>query len=235
MANLSAVENEILVTIQRNSSLKQKPSLSELAEECHVSQSTVVKLAKKMGYTGYVDMAYKMYSEREWEESFRADLIEGDLEWTVRKLALKLLEFEDCKNIIAKSPYRDLLGSYFSRKLQMLDIFAVDTYDYSMIMSPRQKRGFAMFCNESAIGDSTELMKIAQKEGYYTIVFSEDPANQLLRFSDFHVVFKKNNYKTANFYNARLLIFLEMVLSEYTVIRNSREEKDNEKTETDKK
>lgn len=229
MSNISEVEKEILVHIQRNSSLKKRVSLSELAEECHVSQSTVVKFAKKLGYSGYVEMVHKMYREKEWAESFRVDLIEGDLEWAVRKIGRKLLEFEKCKNIIAKSPHTDLLGTYFSRKLQMFDIFAVDTYDYAMLMNPCKKRGFAMFFVGSGYGESTELMKAAQKEGYYIIVLAEEKPNLLTRYADFYVIFKKNNYKTADFYNARLLIFLEMVLSEYSRLRKADEETANER------
>lgn len=230
MSKISEVEQEVLAHIQKNNSLKTKVSLSELAEECHVSKSTVVKLAKKLGYSGYVEMVHKMHNEKEWAESFRDDLIEGDLEWAVRKIARKFREYENCKNIIAKSPYGDFTSNYFVRKLQMFNIFAVDTYDYAMVMNSRQKKGFALFYNKSsAYSHYAELMKIAQKEGYYIIVFGEDPSDQLIRYADFHVIFKKINYKTADFYSAQLLIFLEMVLTEYSRIRREDEREEHER------
>ena len=219
MSNMSDLEKEVMQKIQKNVTLKNKVSLNDLAEECHVSKSTIVKLAKKLGYSGYVEMIHKMYNEQEWTDPFRADLIDGDLEWTVRKLAQKLREFAGCKNIIAKSPYGDYVCEYYSRKLQMFDIFAVDTYDYGNVMNSRQKKGFALFCTQSvSFGTYSELMKLAQKSGYYIIVFGVDQADPMIRYADFHVIFKKNHYKTADFFNAQLMVLLEMVLSEYSRI-----------------
>ena len=216
MSKMSDLEKEVMQQIQKNVIIKNKISLNALAEECHVSKSTIVKLAKKLGYSGYVEMVHKMYNEQEWTDPFRSDLIEGDLEWTVRKLAQKLLEYSHCKNVIAKSPHGDYVCSYYSRKLQMFDIFAVDTYDYGMVMNSQQKKGFALFSTQSSsYSEYAELMRLAQKSGYYIIVFGEDPAEELLRYSDFHVIFKKNHYKSADFYNAQMLVLLEMILCEY--------------------
>ena len=36
-------------------------SVREIASENYSSPATVVKLAKKMGYTGYTDMVYRLY------------------------------------------------------------------------------------------------------------------------------------------------------------------------------
>jgi len=219
MNKMSDLEKEVMQQIQKNIILKNKVSLNDLAQACHVSKSTVVKLAKKLGYSGYVEMVHKMYNEQEWTDPFRTDLIEGDLEWTVRKLAQKLREFAGCKNIIAQSPYGDYVCSYYSRKLQMFDIFATETYDYGMILNSRQKKGFALFFSQNnAFGNYSELMRLAQTSGYYILVFATDQADPLIRYADYHVIFKKNHYKTADFFHAQLIILLEMVLSEYSRI-----------------
>ena len=224
MNKMSDLEKEVMQQIQKNIILKNKVPLNDLAQECHVSKSTVVKLAKKLGYSGYVEMIHKMYNEQEQSDPFRTDLIEGDLEWTVRKLARKLREFAGCKNIIAKSPYGDYVCSYYSRKMQLFDIFAADTYDYGMVLNSRQKKGFALFfCQPSSFGNYLELMRLAQESGYYIIVFAADPTDPLIRYSDYHVLLKKNPYKTADFFNAQLIILLEMVLSEYSRILKEEE------------
>ena len=225
MSKMSDLEKEVMLQIQKNITLKNKISLNDLAQECHVSKSTVVKMAKKLGYSGYVEMIHKMYSEQEWSDPFQSDLIEGDLGWTVRKLAQKLREFAGCKNIIAKSLYEDYVCGYYSRKLQMFDIFAADTYDYEMILNSRQKKGFALFFSQSSsFGNYSELMRLAQKAGYYIIVFATDLTDPLIRYSDYHVIFKKNHYKTADFINAQRIGLLEMVLSEYSRILKEEEE-----------
>lgn len=225
MSKMSDLEKEVMLQIQKNITLKNKISLNDLAQECHVSKSTVVKLAKKLGYSGYVEMIHKMYSEHEWSDPFQSDLIEGDLGWTVRKLAQKLREFAGCKNIIAKSLYGDYVCSYYSRKLQMFDIFAADTYDYEMILNSWQKKGFALFLSQNnPFGNYSELMRLAQKAGYYIIVFATDLTDPLIRYSDYHVIFKKNQYKTADFINAQRIGLLEMVLSEYSRILKEEEE-----------
>ena len=224
MSKMSDLEKEVIQQIQKNITLKNKISLNDLAQECHVSKSTIVKLAKKLGYSGYVEMVHKMYNEQEWTDPFRTDLIDGDLEWTVRKLAQKLREFAGCKNIIAKSPYGDYVCSYYSRKLQMFDIFAADTYDYGMVLNSRQKKGFALFLSQNTSFENySELMRLAQKSGYYLIVFATDPSDPLIRYADYHVIFKNNPYKTADFFHAQLIVMLEMVLSEYSRILKEEE------------
>ena len=215
MSRMSDLEKEVMQQIQKNITLKNKISLNDLAQECHVSKSTIVKLAKKLGYSGYVEMVHKMYNDQEWTDPFRTELIEGDLEWTVQKLAQKFREFSGCKNIIARAPYGDYVSSYYARKLQMFDIFAADSYDYGMVLNTGRK-GFALFCTRFDYRGNGEFVKLAQKAGYYIICFGEDPSEPLMRYADFHVIFKKNRYKTADFYDAQLVILLEMVLSEYS-------------------
>lgn len=224
MSKISDLEMEVIQQIQKHITLKEKISLNDLAQECHVSKSTIVKLAKKLGYSGYVEMVHKMHNEQEWTDPFRTDLIDGDLEWTVRKLAQKLHEFSGCKNIIAKSPFGDYVCSYYSRKLQMFDIFATDTYDYGMVLQSRQKKGFALFFSQTdMVSNYSELMRLAQKSGYYILVFAVDPMNPLIRYADYHVIFKSNTYKTADFFHAQLIVLLEMVLSEYSRILKEEE------------
>ena len=60
MVKLTDIENDILHCINVKITNNIRVSLTDVANECHVAKSTVVKLSKKLGYSGFVEMYYQM-------------------------------------------------------------------------------------------------------------------------------------------------------------------------------
>lgn len=54
MIKLTDIEKDIMHCLNMKIAADTKVSLSELARECHVVKSTIVKCSKKLGYTGFV-------------------------------------------------------------------------------------------------------------------------------------------------------------------------------------
>lgn len=218
MSNLTSVEKEILSYLQTQISLSKKITLTMVATDCHVAPSTIVKLSKKLGYSGFVEMQHQMSQQTDniQTENFQTDLIEGELAQTLKQLALKIKSCENKKNIICSGWNDNLLAHYFSRKLQMFDIFAPASYDYVMTSSKRLNKGIAFFFSKNNFDCDIEMLRLVIQEGYYVIYICEEEPEKMKKLIDYIVEIKKTNYKTADFYGVKTLAFLEMLLSEYS-------------------
>lgn len=58
MPRFSPLERQILQALTSHISQNEEVSLTALAEECHVSKSSVVKAVQKLGYRGFSDLSY---------------------------------------------------------------------------------------------------------------------------------------------------------------------------------
>lgn len=212
---LTEVDKNVIHCLNKHIYEQKNMKLQELAEECHVAKSTIVKVAKKMGYSGFVEMQYSMKKKQsEYKASnFFHDLIEDDLSFVLDELSRLIIENKENKNLVICNGKADILSVYLSKKLSMFDIFAPVTYEYSMVSNPWKKRGIAIFCNTRVdYNDKNKtLIELAKKEKYYIIAFYEKTNSWINQYADFGIQIKTTNYKNADFYSAKMLIILEML------------------------
>ena len=65
LKNMSDSEIRVMNYIIKNSNIIFKQSINDIADNCFVSKSTVVRTAKKMGYNGLVDLKYDFKNKSE--------------------------------------------------------------------------------------------------------------------------------------------------------------------------
>lgn len=220
--NLSIVEKDILNYINTQIHIGKKINLADVANECHVAQSTIIKLAKKMGYSGFVEMYHELQYQmsNDTVHAFE-DVVEGEQAKIISSLAQKLKECEHNKNIIHTSS-NDLISTYLSRKLAMFDIFAPASYDYVMVPKRQLDIGIAFFFveNEEKLSVRSEMLNLLKKEGYYIVVIANEEMKSFKQTIDMMICLKETKYKGANFYHAKALIFIELLLSEYAKVKD---------------
>lgn len=222
MITLTEIEKDIMHCLNLKIAANEKVSLSTLAEECHVAKSTIVKVSKKLGYHGFVEMYYHLH-ERQKKKAFSqttltTTLVEADLSECIDHLVDVLHQYKNKKNFVNSYGRDDMLSSYVARKLMMFDIFAPSTYDFDMVRSLYLSKGVAIFADVRPIHpfEAKDIMKIAKQEGYYIIAFSDHELTWETRYVDYLVKMKKTEYKTADFFEAKVIMLLELVLSEYS-------------------
>ena len=66
---LTDIEKDIMHCLNMKIADHQKVTLAQIADECHVAKSTVVKFSKKLGYSGFVEMYYQL-SDRQKKKAF---------------------------------------------------------------------------------------------------------------------------------------------------------------------
>ena len=111
-----------------------------------------------------------------------------------------------------------MVSSYVARKLMMFDIFAPATYDFDMVKNLYLSKGIALFMDLRDVHpfEAKDIMKIAKQEGYTIIAFSDSDLTWAKKLADHVVRVKKTEYKTADFYAAKVMMLMELVLSEYS-------------------
>lgn len=241
MIQLTNSEEKILSTLQNRISLRQPTSLEDLARECYVAKSTIIKLAKRLGYDGFVEMYYYMSHQLQSAEAsampFESDLVVGDLPTILGELALRLWDYEDCKNIIhsvGRGTMIDceMLGQYIARKMNLLDLIAFPSYDYLMAQPPRRRKGIVFFLDFRNGADRT-MLELTRREGFYLVAFSDHADPVLKADVDYFVQIARTEYRGADFYYSKLLIFFEMLLSEYVHLSSLRLEGTHERDQAD--
>lgn len=222
MSGLTAIENDILHCLNVRIANNEKVTLPQLAEECHVAKSTIIKLSKKLGYSGFVEMYYQLHGKEKrkmlFDSSLDEILVEGNLQECVKKIANLLYQYKHCKNFVNSYGRDDILSAYISRKLMMFDLFAPSTYDFDMVKTVYLLKGIALFPDLRSKNpfEVKDIMKLAKEQGYYILAFSDQELTWEESYVDYFVKLKTTEYKTADFFQAKMIMLIELVLSEFS-------------------
>ena len=229
---LTEVESMIFSKLQMHVNMQEVISLAKLADECHVAQSTIIKMAQKMGYSGFVELRYQLISEQTKntinQPHLMSNLILGDADTIVDSLLQFIIKNKNEKNIIHKSIGIDILGNYISRKLAFFDIFAPATYDYTMTSNFRIGKGFIIFpdTRPNSFEYILPMLQLSKQEGYKLIAFGEEKNEWLETNCDLYIRVPKTPYKDADMYPVKLIILFELIFSK---LATKLEEDKNEK------
>lgn len=241
MPRPSPLERDIIQALTRHISQNEEVSLTELADECHVAKSTVVKAVQKLGFRGFGDLTYSArFNAQERGGLLPRRLVEGDSEAVARELAER---FERCRgrhNLIFSGDRRlsAPLASYMSRKLAMFDIFATPSYDYAMVRAARGNGaagpqgtgpgGFALFFFHRELpaqrglgqqpGFGEGMFAAAEAAGFQVIVFSDDE-RALQDRADLLVRISPNGEADVDLYAVKALMLFEMALTRVSEMR----------------
>ena len=236
MPRPSPLERDIIQALTRHISQNEEVSLTELAAECHVAKSTVVKAVQKLGFRGFGDLTYSArFNAQERGGLLPRRLVEGDPEAVARELAER---FERCRgrhNLIFSGDRRlsAPLASYMSRKLAMFDIFATPSYDYAMVRAAAGPQGagpggFALLFFHRELpaqrglgqqpGFGEGMFAAAEAAGFQVIVFSDDE-RALQDRADLLVRIAPNGEADVDLYAVKALMLFEMALTRVSEMR----------------
>ncbi len=197
-------------------------NLTILASDCHVAKSTVVKAAKKMGYSGFVELYYQMKKDSENKNSKTGNihdyLVCGNLNEYLDTISMIIYESRKKKNIIASFKARQEIADYISRKLMMFDLFAPASYDYDMVFAPTMEIGFIFLIDIDLEEPETlrEVFKIKSDLNFKVIIISNKVNKVFEKEVDVYVKLQESTYRTANFTEAKALVFCELLLERYS-------------------
>ena len=124
--NLTELEKVILNKIHDHISRNERVGINTIAQECFVSKSAIVKLSKKLGYSGYSEMYYTTLSSTNnaLKLDFSHDIVDtykGDsLTIHINMLVELLKDYREKRIYLDSLGFCDSAKEYYLQKLLSL-------------------------------------------------------------------------------------------------------------------
>ncbi|MDI9591256.1 MAG: hypothetical protein QM302_09505 [Acidobacteriota bacterium] len=231
MRSFSQAERSVINALNAHISRNEEVSLTELAGECHVAKSTVVKTLQRMGFRGYQEFSYSFRLSRDVQRGslLPRDVVVGSGTTAARELASvflwcagrKSIAFSDGKCLAAP------LAQYLARKLALFDILAPASYDYAMVDAARAEPGAAFFFihrrdagvghGYSGVGEG--MLAAVRDRGYRTVIFTDTDDASVTSYADVLIRIADNAEPDIDLYATKVLMVIERALSEYARLR----------------
>ncbi|MDQ0360497.1 MurR/RpiR family transcriptional regulator [Breznakia pachnodae] len=224
--SLTDTENLIMNTIWKYVEKKEKVNVSKVAEECFVSKATIIKLSKKLGYSGYSEMFYMMLASRKNDYSLPTNdidaLFSDDSQDLYIQMISELLRYYQNEKILVDSlGFCDAARDYIIQKLLVFNFNANFCYHFEAFSNPSFHSGLYIVLSESgARGEILEKMSRAKENGFNIIAFTTDNDSPVAKMAHTSIEIKSvrsgAHHYEPNLFTAKIMIFMEMVLSSYS-------------------
>lgn len=204
---LSELEKSILVYIVSNIDKCMELGVRGLARETFTSPSTVIRLSKKLGYKGYVELVYAVRSKvlsPAAENVFAAFEEKNLFMTTVPDAVERFIKYLETGNLfIFSTGFSDIVGEYMFKKLLTigkkclktncieLDILYDNYPEPINTILVVSKSGETQYCVSTA--------QFAREKGIQVISFCGNPQSTLTELSD--VAFIVKDYEGADDHN----------------------------------
>lgn len=221
---LTELEKNITNAIHGHILKKEKVSIDVIAKECFSSKSAIVKLAKKLGYSGYSEMYYiLMSSSRTQRATGFSHIVElsndESRNASIRLFCDLLYQFRNAKIHLDSIGLCDAARDYYLQKLLMFGFDVVSSYHFASF----HKNKPGLFCFLSYSGTRAEIfdrVDAAINSGFQVLTLTGNKHSPLGTTADYTIEVAGErsipaNYQP-NFFTANLIILLEMVLAEYS-------------------
>ncbi|MGP6147247.1 MurR/RpiR family transcriptional regulator [Jeotgalibaca sp. A122] len=227
---LSETEEAILRYIIANIDTVLDQGVRTVAKENYTSPATVMRLSKKMGYNGFIDLYYHLEpmvrgSKAPMKQSYESYI--GDLEkyQTEIEQFLTLLNTIKDKNIfIYATGFSGIIGEYIYKKLLVngkRTLFASGTDSVGVLENNVEIAGLFLTITKSGeTRQVVEKMKYFKEQGIPVVTFTNETDNSAARLAD--VVFPIMDGDTlddrnikGNYFFDQVLFLFETIMKEY--------------------
>lgn len=221
---LTELEKTILNRINYYINENEKVNIQTIAKDCFVSKGAVVKLAKKLGFSGFSEMYYVTLAAR--KKTFSVDY--SGVEEIFQNNQSRAYINEFCKLLRQYSGskiYIDSLGicdtarDYYLQKLLIFEFNASICYHFQAfhVHNP----GLYIFLSYSGSNSSiVDKVKVAAENGFKVIALTANPDSPLGKSANYTISVVGNRSDKENYepdlFTANLIILFELVLCEYS-------------------
>ncbi len=233
---LTDTEQQVLAYIIEHLDTALSNGVRTIASANYTSTSTIMRLAKKMGYSGFVDMVYKLRpliqepqdmvdEEQNFIESFcTSSLLTYNTYSLLKTCTARMAEMEPNLIFIYATGFSATVGNYMARKLVNMGrrcIFASGEDSVGMFENNLEHMG--MFFCISKSGETVmvrEKIKTAKENGVFTVAVTGEQKNSVSQFADlwFRVedLCKLDDLNTSpNTFFPQTMMLVELIAYEY--------------------
>lgn len=233
---LTEVEQNVLDYIMEHIDTVLSEGVRAIARKNYTSTSTIMRLSHKLGYSGYVDMCYKLRAlmqgpEKQVEESthlltgFNLDTLMEYNHYDMLKKCAKLLAQQDDGFIfIYATGFSAIIGDYFANKLINMGrpcLFASGRDSSRFFENSLEKMSLFLCVSKSGeTGLVRDKIKTAKENGIPTVAITGDRPNSVSEYADiwFRVLdVSKLDYDnvTPNIFFPLAMMLTELLAYEY--------------------
>ncbi|MGC6173190.1 MurR/RpiR family transcriptional regulator [Lacrimispora sp. 38-1] len=244
--NLTEIEDTVLRYMISHMDSMLKMGVRGVAKENFTSTSTIMRLTKKLGYNGFVDMYYKLLPLVEQAQ----DHVSTDLQFInsfCSNSILKYNSYEDIKEFARrlcqlKSGYVFLYATgfsaipleYLTKKLLVLGIKCIYSNGMDSIgVFENNLEHMEMLVVVSRSGETrwvADRVKTAAENGIYTVSFTNEAKNRVSSMTDMQFRIEDSNKlddrnMMANTFFPNVIMLMELLIYEYHKVLQNMDEK----------
>ena len=220
--SLTYVENRVYSELLKCIRERHKDTVSSIAKRCSVASSTVIKVCKKCGFSGWNDMFYTFETQHASNISVMFnDFNHLDISDIQDRLHILSTVFEQYKNdfiIIEAIGSSQIISDWLSTELTIRGyrVFTNNILPYYIKNNKVQISGMCIFITESGLVyyDVSDQYK---EQGITTVSITSSDSSPLAMNS--HISIEILNNKSTidkyepNYFTARVMIFFKLLLS----------------------
>lgn len=234
--NLSEMEKTVLYYIVEHIDEVLKMGVRGVAKENFTSSSTIMRLTKKLGYSGFVDMYYKLFpmvknaegcidEDLHFINSFCSNtLLQFNSYEQMKLFAGKICELDSQFIFIYATGFSAMSAEYFNRKLLVLGRKCIVSSGMDSIgVFENNLAGMGMLITISRSGETQSVVdraKIAKENGIFIVSFTNELENRVNALADIAFRIEDNNKlddrnMMANTFFPNVLMLMELLIYEY--------------------
>ena len=210
---LSAKESELCEYIAKNSREFIHMAIAEAAEACGVSEATLVRFSKKLGYKGFQALKIQLAQESNVKEYIANDVTEGDSTNDIaRKIFSAYIETLDTTLDVVQPEMIDIAAGYIKSARRVIFVGAGGSLAVAMDATNKLMRyGFAVYC----YADQNMQRMISSFTTPEDVVFAISHSGATMSTIDALLLAKANGAKTialTNFSRSPILKYSDITL-----------------------
>ncbi|WEG74016.1 MurR/RpiR family transcriptional regulator [Vagococcus intermedius] len=234
---LSLLERDVLNYIVKNSESVSKMGIREVAKNMHTSTSTIMRLSKKLGFNGYIDMNYKLIPLIEGKSFEKQENYEGIFDGggflklneqaVFKEIGQILTELDKQFIFVYANGFSGIIAEYLYKKLLVLGKRVMfSTGNDSVGVFENNLEDIGLFITISKSGETQKVIEkatTARENKIPVISFTNDGYSALSELSTHWIKIKDT--KKYDDYNAspnnffpQVLMALEVMVYEYTIL-----------------
>ncbi len=234
--NLTEVENSVLRYMIDHMDSMLKMGVRGVAKENFTSTSTIMRLTKKLGYNGFVDMYYKLLplvnrandnvnTDMQFINSFCSNsLLKYNSYEDIREFARRIGHMGAGYVFLYATGFSAIPVEYLTKKLLVLGIKCIYSNGMDSIgVFENNLENMEMFIAVSRSGETNwvvDRVKTAMENGIYTVSFTNEAENRVSSMTDMQFRIEDSNQlddrnMMANTFFPNVIMFMELLIYEY--------------------
>lgn len=221
---LTETERQVLEYILKNIDDVLDKGVREIAQINYTSATTIIKLSKKLGYTGYIDMIYRLnfiVKNNEKNQKRTSDItsfIDEIDKNTIDSFIDSLIKHRQDIIYITGTGFSSPIVDFFCRKMLVLGFKCIKTNSYGVY--DNNQIGGALVIGISKSGETESVTKVidyATKNNLDIITFTGKASSHMAKQSTIHFFILDDKELddrniTSNYFYARVMIVMEYLL-----------------------